>query len=154
MEFATKNPKASQSQIATAFSNMWGTPIVRRTVGGILSQREKWEDAFVQPGVKKIRNARHADMEAALFLRYTEAVTAGAPMSDAILRENAQTLGSELGISEFAYSKGWLLRFKMRYGIVQWPSASEGSVQMPVDGAVEAAEHCEQDTGCCEGLLV
>ncbi|XP_067655066.1 uncharacterized protein [Haliotis asinina] len=151
VEFATKNPKASQSQIARAFSNRWGTPIVRRTVGGILSQREKWEDAFVPPGVKKIRNARHGDMEAALFQRYTEALTTGAPMSDAILREKAQTLGRELGISDFAYSKGWLLRFKMRYGIVQWPSVSEGPLQMPVGGASEAMESQEQNAGTSKG---
>ena len=39
-------------------------------------------------------------------------------VTDAVLREKAKQFGAEFSIGDFRYSNGWLLRFKMRCGII------------------------------------
>jgi len=38
-------------------------------------------------------------------------------INDAVLREKAKQFGSELDVTDFQYSNGWLQRFKGRCGI-------------------------------------
>jgi hypothetical protein len=71
--YKDKNPGASQEEIAGHFNREWKTVISRRTVGDILSQKNKWSvgqsvicGARTEP--KRMRNAENIEMEKALFL--------------------------------------------------------------------------------------
>lgn len=116
------NPGASQEDIASHFNREWKIAISRRTIGDILSQKNKWS---VGPSIayssktepKRIRNPENVEMEKALFLWFTQMRGKHVVITDAILTEKARYFGNKIGVTDFSYSTGWLSRFKGRYNI-------------------------------------
>jgi len=64
-------------------------------------------------------------------------------ISDAVLREKAKQFGSELDVTDFQYSNGWLQRFKGRCGIASQVICGESAGVYPAvirHGCHDAAE--------------
>jgi hypothetical protein len=73
------------------------------------------------------RTSRQQQLESALHLWSTDVRSTGATLSDDILIEKAQTVGDQLGVRDFAYSKSWLTRFKSRHNIKSYKVHGESS---------------------------
>ena len=116
--YHSNNSNKSQQDIASFFTAKFGQPVSRRSVGDILSDKQKWmEYATAASASKKLRSGRHSELESALQIWFTTARSQNVVITDAVLREKAKQFGSELSITEFQYSNGWLQRFKGRCGI-------------------------------------
>ncbi|XP_030006278.1 tigger transposable element-derived protein 6-like [Sphaeramia orbicularis] len=89
----------------------------RRTVGDILAQKEKWLESTDDNPFRRNRQAKNKGMEKALFLWFSGARAQNLPVTDDILRAKGKELGEKLGVTDFAYSSGWLTRFKKRFAI-------------------------------------
>ena len=120
VKYAENNTKKTHLEIANNFSCLWKTNIVRRTVGDIIAQKEKWSEESDKAAGKKRklnREARHNDMEKALYEWIINARAKNVPLTDAIIREKAQFFGEKIDVRDFAYSNGWLHRFKSRFAL-------------------------------------
>ncbi|XP_030007197.1 tigger transposable element-derived protein 6-like [Sphaeramia orbicularis] len=89
----------------------------RRTVGDILAQKEKWLESTDDNPFRRNRQAKNEGMEKALFLWFSGARARNLPVTDDVLRAKGKELGEKLGVTDFAYSSGWLTRFKKRFVI-------------------------------------
>ena len=142
--YHSNNSNKSQQDIADFFTSKFGQPVSRRSVGDILSDKQKWmEYARAAIGSKKLRAGRHSDMESALQIWFTTARSQNVVITDAVLREKAKQFGSELGITDFQYSNGWLQRFKGRCGIASQVICGESAGVDPAvirRGRQDAAE--------------
>ncbi|XP_033755738.1 tigger transposable element-derived protein 6-like [Pecten maximus] len=154
VNFASENPKNSHQQIANHFSALWDLPIKRRTVGDIvanISLQESEVDTTCTPPRKRHRSAQHTDMESALFVWFTNTRAQNIPVTDEILKIKAKRFGDELGITDFQYSNGWLLRFKTRHEIASKIISGESAgidKKLIDDGrskAIEAMESYDLD---------
>ncbi|XP_043929608.1 tigger transposable element-derived protein 6-like [Protopterus annectens] len=139
--YKDKNPGASQEEIAAHFNCEWKTVISRRTIGDILSQKNKWSvgqsvvcGARTEP--KRMRNAENVEMGKALFLWFTKMRGKHAVVTDAILTKKACYFGSKMGVTDFTYSTGCLSRFKARYDISMKVICGESEGVDPVTVAV------------------
>ena len=118
-EFSKKWPKKSQQEIADHFATAWKKAIKSRTVGDILHYTNKCMADLSESALtrKRHRPAKHEHMEKTLFLSFTSVRARNIPITQDILRNKVKFFGKELGVgSKFHYSKGWLNRFKYRYG--------------------------------------
>uniref|UniRef100_H3AAG5 HTH CENPB-type domain-containing protein n=1 Tax=Latimeria chalumnae TaxID=7897 RepID=H3AAG5_LATCH len=66
---------------------------------------------------KRMRTAKHPDVEEALFLWFKNARAQDVPVSGPILQIKAEKLATGLGHTDFKCSNGWLDRFKERHSI-------------------------------------
>lgn len=113
------HPSASQDKIAAEVRAKHGLKIRRSTVGDDLRSSEKWlayEDDC--PSATRLPTPKHE--ECALFLWHSELNARRVAHSDEMLQTTAKEFGEKLGISDFGYSKGWLVNFKKRFGIKQF----------------------------------
>ena len=117
VKYAELHSKCSQQDIANHFSVLWDYDVKRRTVGDILSQKDKWNTDDNERPFKMRKLAKHSDMEEALFLWFSNVRSKNVTVTDDILRAKAKEFGKELNVSDFAYSNGWLQRFKTRHSI-------------------------------------
>ena len=133
--YRKSHPKASQDLIAGEVGTNHGIRIGRSTIGDVLRCSEKWLELDLDPGpaAKRIRPSKHRDLERALFLWHTELSARRVAHSDEMLQTKAKEFGEKLGVTEFAYSKGWLASFKKRHGIKQYVRHGEAA---SVDAAV------------------
>ena len=109
------HPKASHQQVADHFTTQWSSDVKRRTVGDILNQRDKWQNVSGDtslPCSKRLKLAKYGDLEEALWLWFSNKHAQNLVLTDEILRVKSMDFGKELGITDFAYSNGWLHRFK------------------------------------------
>jgi hypothetical protein len=65
----------------------------------------------------RIRNVKNPQIDRALELWITQAITAGMIISGDILKEKAKIFADGFGITGITFSNGWLTRFKKRTGI-------------------------------------
>jgi hypothetical protein len=82
--------------------------------------RERFEKEFAQGTSNKVRarEAKHAEMEEALHVWFRQMQGSDTTLTEDIICSKAKHLGTQLGVPEiYAYSSGWLLNFKRRYGI-------------------------------------
>ncbi|UYV77397.1 hypothetical protein LAZ67_15000864 [Cordylochernes scorpioides] len=101
------------------------------TVRDILTQAEKWENYSVGSS-KRQRVGKFSDLEDALFNWFTQGRANNIIITDDLLREKAKKLGEHLDVPEnFAYSSGWLQRFKGRFHISQRRLCGEGASISP-----------------------
>ena len=114
--YHANNESKTQQEIADVFSVRFCQPVSRRSVGDIISAKEKWLDCDVS-SLKKQRSGKNAELEAALQLWFSSTRAQNAVITDAVLREKAKQYGADLGITDFSYSNGWMQRFKVRAGI-------------------------------------
>ena len=86
------------------------------TISDILKQSDKWmaydESNKTEQKSTRITQTKHAELEDALFLWLTNALTHNVAISDEILLTKAEQLGKELGVTDLSYSRGWLTNFK------------------------------------------
>ena len=89
----------------------------------ILKQSDKWmaydESNKTEQKATRITQNKHAELEDALFLWHTNALTHNvvSAKSDEILLTKAEQLGKELGVTDLSYSRGWLTNFKKHHNI-------------------------------------
>ncbi|UYV71441.1 hypothetical protein LAZ67_8003210 [Cordylochernes scorpioides] len=92
---------------------------------------EKWENYTVGSS-KRQRVGKFSDLEDALFNWFTQKRANNIIITDDLLREKAKKLGEHLDVPEnFAYSSGWLQRFKGRFHISQRRLCGEGASISP-----------------------
>ncbi|UYV68101.1 hypothetical protein LAZ67_5003065 [Cordylochernes scorpioides] len=124
-QLARNNPTMSKNEIGKRFSL---PPI---TVRDILTQAEKWENYTVGSS-KRQRVGKFRDLEDALFNWFTQKRANNIIITDDLLREKAKKLGEHLDVPEnFAYSSGWLQRFKGRFHISHRRLCGEGASISP-----------------------
>ena len=70
-----------------------------------------------RPDCKRQAKAKHEKMEKATFLWFTSMRAKNVCITQDILAKKAKEFGDQLGVTDFAYSNGWVTRFKRRYGI-------------------------------------
>ena len=106
----------SKTQIAADF----GVP--QNTLSTWIKSAEKikkaYENSSFGTGRKKMRLAKHEDVEKALYVWILAARSEGVPISGELLKEKANQLAQKLGVQDFKCSNGWLCRFKDRHSIV------------------------------------
>lgn len=90
----------------------------RSTIGDIIKEKDKWLGVPADSeGLTKSRNAKHQQLDDALYLWFTDMSAHHAAINDEMLLTKARQLGEQLGITDFSYSRGYLHRFKSRRGI-------------------------------------
>ena len=90
----------------------WECDDKRRTVGDILQQREKLisVDASNEHASKRQRTAKRADPEQAHFMWASDMRDKNDAVTADVLRTKAKRFGTELHITDFYYTNGWLQR--------------------------------------------
>ncbi|XP_061164992.1 tigger transposable element-derived protein 6-like [Saccostrea echinata] len=144
VQYSKLHPKSSQQELANHFTALWNIDVKRRTVGEILTKSSQFENVDCEgtPPRKRHRSAHYADMESALFMWFSNARAQNIPISVEILKTKAKQFGTEMGITGFSYSNGWLSRFKMRHGISSQIISGESAgvdPQLISDGRQKAA---------------
>ncbi|XP_067656370.1 tigger transposable element-derived protein 2-like [Haliotis asinina] len=126
--FKQSNPKVTQSKIITYAVEKFGMKIGRSTVSDILKDSTKW---LAVPSndrsTSRNRKPKHEDLENDLFLWFTDARSRNMILTDELLKTQAKLLGDRLGVVDFAYSRGWLNRFKQRRGIQNYKAHGESA---------------------------
>ncbi|XP_046571685.1 jerky protein homolog, partial [Haliotis rubra] len=116
--YKEEHPKASLDFLSKHFGELFGHSVGKSTIGDILKSKEKWltipEDSAA---LSRARNAKHKKMEEALFLWMNDMTSKNAAVNDEMLILKAKDFGDKLSIKDFAYSRGWLARFKSRHSI-------------------------------------
>ena len=131
--YKTDHPKSTQDDIAAHFAREWGKQVGRSTVSDILRDKEKWTST-PKDGDSSLRQrmGRHDNLEQALFLWFNDVRAKNAIINDDMLIEKAKTYGNQLGVQDFAYSKGWLQKFKKRHVISKHVAHGEADSADPV----------------------
>ena len=95
--------------------------IANSTFSTIIKNRDQltamFERSMFEPDRKRMRTAKHEDLEAALLVWFKQARFQNAPISGPLLIEKSDFFATQMGI-EFTANPGWLERFKKRNGIV------------------------------------
>ena len=94
--FKEKNPKATHEEIASVIGSRFNLKIGRSTVGDILRQKSHWvslDDSL--PEAKRLRPAKHVDLERALFLWFSDIRARNIPVSDEIKSKKVEQDFSE-----------------------------------------------------------
>ena len=65
----------------------------------------------------RYRQPKNQQLEDAFFLWFSDMSSQHAAINDEMLIMKAKTLGEQLNVTEFCYSRGWIQRFKNRRGI-------------------------------------
>ena len=123
--YKTDHPKSTQDDIAPHFAREWG-----KQVG---SDKEKWTST-PKDGDSSLRQrmGRHDNLEQALFLWFNDVRAKNAIINDDMLIEKPKTYGNQLGVQDFAYSKGWLQKFKKRHVISKHVAHGEADSADPI----------------------
>mmetsp|Transcript_4359 Transcript_4359/g.6613 ORF Transcript_4359/g.6613 Transcript_4359/m.6613 type:complete len:276 (-) Transcript_4359:347-1174(-) len=66
---------------------------------------------------KYARGGKYAKLEKVLYTWFINARSENVSVTDIMLTEKARMFGDEMGIRDFQYSKGWLVKFKKRHGM-------------------------------------
>ena len=105
----------------------------RSTGSDILRDKEKWTST-PKDGDSSLhqRMGRHDNLEQALFLWFNDGRPKNAIINDDMLIEKAKTYGNQLGVQDFAYSKGWLQKFQKRHVISKHVAHGEADSADPV----------------------
>lgn len=121
--------KKSKSQIAKDFG------IPPSTLSTWIKCSDKIKQAVEEgknvKGRKRIRGAKHADVENELFEWLCHMRAERVPLSGPIVQKKAEEIAYQIGIEGFKCSTGWLNRFKERFNIVCLTVAGQsGSVDV------------------------
>lgn len=124
--------------------------------------REQFQKESAQGTTGKLRSkeAKHAQMEEALYVWFRQRQGRDMALTEEIVREKAKQLGGQLNVPDnFGYSAGWLHNFKKRYGIKSYVlhgeagSANQEGIDLArsnlrellVEGGYEADDVYNQD---------
>jgi hypothetical protein len=73
------------------------------------------------------RKCKYPELEDCLFMWYCQSVADKIPICDRVLLKKAEDFGALLGITDCAFSAGWLHKFKLRYGIREFKISGEAA---------------------------
>ncbi|KAG0414085.1 hypothetical protein HPB47_008758 [Ixodes persulcatus] len=120
--------------------------IPRSTLSTYVRNRKTIEDAYEAEvfahGRKRLRSAKHPDLEKALITWVKEMRSQDLPLSGPIIMAKAAEFALHLKHHDFAVSEGWFHRFRQRHDLVFRIVSGEGK-----DVSMET---CAIDTGECE----
>ncbi|CAK8694045.1 unnamed protein product [Clavelina lepadiformis] len=118
-QYQRDHKKATQNEIRQHFNLKWGINVGRSTISDILKQKGKWlsSDDIKRKSLTRARHCKEPELESAIFLWFTDVRSRNLPVTCDMLKEKAKTFGEQLGVKDFAYSNGWLNRFKKRHAI-------------------------------------
>ena len=86
-----------------------------------------------QPGVKRLREPEHPDLEQFLYLWFSDKRGNNIPINEIMLIEQAKRFGEHIGIEHnFKYSNGWLENFKFRFHIKSYTTSGENKSVDPL----------------------
>lgn len=92
------------------------------TLSTLLKNRHKIENSLYEGKLlttrKRLRNGRHEKLDNELVKWFNERREKKLPVSPPILREKAEQIAAELGVSGFKCSNGWLQRLKERNQLI------------------------------------
>lgn len=106
--------------------------IANSTLSAIIKNRHQltamYERSMFEPERKRMRTAKHKDLEAALLIWFKQARSQNIPVLGTLLMERANDFAKQMNI-EFTTNPGWLERFKKRNGIVLKKNYSETNTE-------------------------
>ena len=114
------NPKLSQPALQHYVSEQFSVSIGRSTISNILSNSDKWLAVSTHhQNERRDRPSLLVDLENSLskWEQFANDPKVDGTVSDLMLTEKAQQIGEKLGLTDFTYSRGWLQKFRSRYGI-------------------------------------
>uniref|UniRef100_A0A8C4SC05 HTH CENPB-type domain-containing protein n=1 Tax=Erpetoichthys calabaricus TaxID=27687 RepID=A0A8C4SC05_ERPCA len=108
--------------------------IANSILSTIIKKREQITEMFerskFEPERKRMRTAKHEDLETALLLWFKQARSQNAPISGPLMLERSNELAKQMGIT-FSANPGWLERFKKRNDIVLKNVCGEANQVLP-----------------------
>lgn len=78
---------------------------------------EAFQEENMEPSRKRLRTLAHPELENAVVMWIKEVRSHNIPLSGPIIAVKAAAFSSEMGISDFGASEGWLSRFRARHGL-------------------------------------
>jgi hypothetical protein len=109
-----KTPRPTQEELATLYN------IKQNTVSDILKKKEKWlsvNPESEESNKQREKPVRFPQIEEALLLWTTNALTADLIINTDILREKAKFFAQQFEVSNFTASNGWINGFKERHNL-------------------------------------
>lgn len=108
--------------------------IANSTLSTIIKNRvnitSMFERSVFEPERKRMRTAKHEDLEKAVLIWFKQARSQNAPISGPLLLEKADELAKQMNI-KFSANPGWFERFKKRNGIVLKNVCGEANDVLP-----------------------
>lgn len=105
--------------------------IPKGTLSGIWKNREKIYDSVasgcVTPKSKRLRTAKHEDLEAELILWFKNTRDKNISLAGPAVKVQADKIADRLGIADFKFSDGWFARFKTRHNITSQKKCGEAN---------------------------
>jgi len=126
-----ENPEFTVEQVWHSVCEQLHKKVGLSTVGRILKDHETWLAVPDDDKSRRASSAKHCNLEEALSLWFDRVAKEGMEISDIMVREQAEKLGGMLGITDFAYSRGWLDRFKKRHGLKSYRLQGESGSADP-----------------------
>ncbi len=108
--------------------------IGKSTIGDILRSSENWLSVSASPKMRK-RNLNHSSLEDELYVWFCDVRSRNCAITNEMLIAKARVFGEKLGVTDFAYSRGWLAGLKGRRGITsqKYHGESESAEYDPCD---------------------
>ena len=107
------HPKATIPDIQQHIMKLICLHIGKSSVSDILKAKEKWFNITDDsPDLLRYIKPKHQELEDAVFPWFTDMSSLHAAINDEMLITKAKTLGDQLDIKDFSYSRSWLKRFK------------------------------------------
>lgn len=117
-QYKEDHPKATIREVRQYIMNDSSIELGKSTIGDILKDKHKWLDKPADSlDMMRYRQPKNQQLEDALFLWFSDMSLHHAAINDEMLIMKAKTLGEQLNVTEFCYSRGWIQRFKNRRGI-------------------------------------
>lgn len=128
IKYREANPQLKQNEIRFFFNKKFNREVPKSTFSDILANRAKIlaaveDSAYTESELskKRIREAKFPQLERSLYRWVCEKQAASGfmPVTDEMIVEKAKELSGSMGIGimNFAYSNGWLIKFKRRHDL-------------------------------------
>ncbi|KAK3760445.1 hypothetical protein RRG08_065171 [Elysia crispata] len=117
------------------------------TLSTILSNKEDIKkcvgNSDYSPQRRKVRKSKYYEMEEQLWEWYKKAnvESGGKSLTNAVICNKALELASQMKISDFKATTGWISRFRQRRGIYRSPVAKLANVKRPPPANPDLIEH-------------
>ncbi|GAA5914404.1 hypothetical protein JCM5296_001706, partial [Sporobolomyces johnsonii] len=139
--------RQNQTRTAAHFSLMPGWPkIAQSTVSKWINKEEEIREAAIclGPNAKRSRLVVYPDVEEALTLWCTQALSANVVLSGLVIIEKARDFAQMLGpYNDVDFSRGWLDKFKSRHGLRRFKFHGEASKMDAVSVDTERQRLCK-----------
>lgn len=119
--YKEQNSSLNLSQVRDYVLKEHSLDLGKSTVGDILKRKDKWlsiPSGSLEEQLTRESHPHHDDLEKALYMWVLNAASGTTAINDEMLVSKAKVFGELLHVNNFNYSRGWLHRFKHRYGII------------------------------------